>query len=104
MLRSIQLLPGGSNFAPGRQRSLPNVQFFIALTSYRIADAVFGAKRKYRIIRGYSRTMRGLRFLSQNLLRTGSGDAGAAFPDNSLRGRSRPIMPADTQSEYPITA
>ena len=25
--------------------------------------------------------MRGLRFLSQNLLRTGSGDAGAAFPD-----------------------
>jgi len=46
----------------------------------------------------------GCAFLSQNLLRTGAGDASAAFPDNSLRGGSQPIMPADTQSEYPITA
>jgi hypothetical protein len=71
----------------------------ILLTSHKIVDAVFGTTRKCRIFRSYSRTMRGLRFLSQNLLRTGNGDAGAAFPDNSLRGRSRPIMPADTQSE-----
>jgi hypothetical protein len=33
MLRAIQLLPWGLNFAPGRQRSLPKVQFLIALTN-----------------------------------------------------------------------
>jgi hypothetical protein len=32
-------------------------------------------------LRVYYWTIRGLRFLSQNLLRTGNGDAGAAFPD-----------------------
>src|ERR1700729_3467777 len=49
------------------------VQF--QLTTYRVVDSVFGANRKCRIIRSYSRTMRGLRLHSQNILRTGSGDA-----------------------------
>ena len=33
MLRAIQLPPGGLNFAPGRLRCLPKVEFFIALTN-----------------------------------------------------------------------
>jgi hypothetical protein len=36
----------------------------IYLTSYKIVDAVFGAKRKCRIIRSYFRTIHRLRFLA----------------------------------------